>query len=349
MSTRVATDEDGTSKLSRAATIYDVAARAKVSHQTVSRYLRKYPGIRPETRERVELALAELNYRPNQAARTLATNRSLRIGAFAYEMLEVGPSQIMQGASRRARDAGYMLDLVTLFPSDDEATQNAINEMYQQNLAGVIASAPTDRVREALEAADFGVPLYIETEREDELGAEHESLNAVGTRKLVDHLVDQGHTTILNIAGPPSWIASLNRVNAYRRAMLHRGLEPLDSLHTDWSAASGYKLARQMPLDRGVTAIVATNDQVALGVVRALIERGVAVPDDMSVVGFDDIPESEFFLPPLTTVQTHFDMQGKYSIDMLLSMIHNSEAPVREDYVSADLVLRSSTARAPVA
>ena len=148
----------------RPATIYDVAKRAGVSHQTVSRMLQGYEGIRPETRARVQAALDELEYRPNLAARSLATNRSRRIGALVYELLEVGPSKTIQGASDAARHAGYLLDIVTLDPRDDSAVEQALTVLRNQDLAGIVAFAPMDLLSDRIQRADFSVPVLLETD-----------------------------------------------------------------------------------------------------------------------------------------------------------------------------------------
>ena len=325
------------------ATIYDVARQAGVSHQTVSRFLKGYTGIRPETRGRVEEALRALNYRPNMTARSLATSSSHRIGALAYEMFETGPSKLMQGASVGAREAGYLLDIVSLDPSDDQAIDSAIQLLDQHDLAGIIASAPTERVRTAILEVPFAVPVYIEGEPEDTDGDAPLSLNGRGTNLLIEHLVGLGHRDIVYVSGPSEWYAARNGANAYRRAVRSTGLVSRPVLEGDWSAQSGYDVAARIDFDSGVTAIMAANDQMALGVLRRLSERAVRVPEDVSVVGFDDIPESQFFIPPLTTLRVDFDAQGHYAIARLLSMIDGSAAPLREDFMHVQLVTRQST------
>lgn len=327
-------------------TIYDVARYAGVSHQTVSRLLKGYEGIRPETREKVEQALRDLNYRPNQAARSLATSRSHRIGALAYEMFEMGPSKMMQGASVGAREAGYLLDIVSLDPSDDHAIDTAIQLLDQHDLAGIIASAPTERVRQALLAVPFSVPLYIEGELEDDHPSSPRSVNGLGTRLQVDHLVGLGHRRILYLSGPRQWFAATNGERAYEAALAAHGLPSMPALEGDWSARSGYDAAARIPTDGSVTAVVSANDQMALGVLRRLSERGVHVPQQISVVGFDDIPESQFFIPPLTTVRVDFDQQGRHAVGMLLSMIEGGDEPSAEGSPPPQLVARDSSGAA---
>jgi DNA-binding LacI/PurR family transcriptional regulator len=332
----------------RPATIYDVARAAGVSHQTVSRYLKGFAGITPGTRSKVEAALDALNYRPNLTARSLATRRSHRIGALVYEMEEVGPSRTVQAASSAARDAGYLLDIVSLDPLDDGVIESALRLMGEHQFAGIIASAPTDRLRAALADTDFRVPVFID----EEIGERPDgapSAVLTGARLTIDHLADLGHERILHLAGPRDWVIARERAAAYRTAMTERGLRPLGLAEASgWSPGAGYRTARVADLGR-VTAIYAANDQLALGALRALHERGITVPGDMSIVGTDDIPEAEFFIPSLTTVREDFAAHGRYAIDSLLAMIEGRDRPARSDYETVEFMTRASTAMPPEA
>jgi DNA-binding LacI/PurR family transcriptional regulator len=335
---------DATERTPERATIYDVARLAGVSHQTVSRFLQGYDGIRPATRERVESALKQLDYRPNLAARALATSRSHRIGALVYELLEVGPSKTIQGASDAARHAGYLLDIVTLDPTDENAVDAALAVMRQQDLAGILAFAPMDLLSDRIQHADFAVPLLLETDVDEGAAATHTSLSDAGMDQVIDYLVSIGHRDFFHVSGPLEWWASRNRAAAYDSALARHGLESRGSLAGNWSSASGYRTGLQLPLDRGVTALVAANDQMALGLVRALSERGVAVPTDMSVTGFDDIPESEYFLPPLSTVRVDYEQQGRNLMNRFLALIGDRNATPDEPQHAPELVVRASTA-----
>ncbi|WP_108250060.1 LacI family DNA-binding transcriptional regulator [Planctomonas deserti] len=319
-------EKQGPASPRRVPTIYDVARQAGVSHQTVSRLLKGGSGIRPENRERIERVLKELDYRPNLAARSLATNRSRRIGAMAYEMLETGPSKIIQGASNAAREAGYLLDVVSLDPRSRNDIEVAVSLLAQQDLAGILAFAPTDHLVEVVAESRFSVPVYVETESDDSVPGHPASPNSDGVRQLVDHLYRLGHRRFFHISGPPAWLSARNRAVAYEGALAERGLTSLGSLPGDWSAASGYEGAMRMPSELGVTAIVAANDQMALGVLRALAERGRAVPDEVSVVGMDDLPEARFYSPPLTTVQLDFENEGRLAVKSLLGLIGDPNA-----------------------
>lgn len=336
-------ENNATTRFRGVPTIYDVAELAGVSHQTVSRLLKGGSGIRPANRARIEHALKELDYRPNLAARALATNRSHRIGAIAYEMLEMGPSKIIQGASDSAREAGYLLDIVSLDPRDEGSLEQAVTLLSQQDLAGILAFAPTDQINRVIAASHFSVPVYVETEEDDLLPGHEESLNGHGLRILVEHLVGLGHRRFFHVSGPTPWLSARNRLAAYEHALAAHGLTSVGSLAGDWSAASGYEAALRIPLDRGITAIVAANDQMALGVLRALSERGVGVPVDVSVVGFDDIPEAQYFQPPLTTVRLDFERQGRIAIRRLLALIGDDTAMPQPAAVLPELKVRHSS------
>jgi len=327
----------------RPATIYDVAKLAGVSHQTVSLYLRGHQGFRDVTRQRVETALAELNYRPNLAAKSLATSRSHRIGALVYELTEVGPSKTIQGASERARAAGYLLDIINLDPSDENAIDGALGQLGQQDLAGVLAFAPVDLIAEKIAGVPFNVPVITEAEREDAHDAAPDGINRPGLDLLVDHLVALGHRRFFHFAGPADWVAARNRITAYHDALARHGLASLGSIAGDWSAASGHAAASRMPLDLGVTAVVAANDQMALGALLAFEQRGVSVPGDLSVTGFDDIPEAAFYRPPLTTVRVDYAQQGRELVERLLRLIDETLVSPHEASSPA-LVVRASSA-----
>jgi DNA-binding LacI/PurR family transcriptional regulator len=328
----------------RPATIYDVARVARVSHQTVALILQGRKGFRPETRARVEQALKDLNYRPNFAARSLATAKSHRIGALVYELLQVGPSKTILGASRRARASGFLLDIVSVDPADNEAVSKALSALGQQDLAGVLAFAPVDLIAEEITHIPFGLPFLAEREVEGALDAEAGGINGPGLRLLVDHLAQLGHRRFFHLAGPPGWIASRNRTAAYEAALQRHGCLSVGSVAGDWTSASGYAAALRMPLDVGVTAVVAANDQMALGALLAFSERGMRVPEDLSVTGFDDIPEAAYYRPPLTTVRVDYDAHGAMLVDRLLAMIGTDGCgePVAPEPLS--LQVRASTA-----
>ncbi|WP_187432486.1 LacI family DNA-binding transcriptional regulator [Agromyces mariniharenae] len=323
------------------ATIYDVAQAAGVSHQTVSRFLKGFEGIRPATRERVERALGELDYRPNLTARSLKSGRSHRIGALTHDLSQVGPSRVAEGASAAAREAGYVLDLISLDARNPRAIEESLDLLTQHDLAGVLALSNTDEMTRAFETSEFRVPAYVHTEADDAVTGHPSDLTGVGIPALIDHLADLGHRRLLHIAGPGNWSASRNRILAFEAGVERAGLASAGILAGDWSARSGYEAVRSLP-EVPATAILAANDQTALGAMLALKERGLRVPEDVSVVGIDDIPEAAYYDPPLTTVRIDFESRGRQTLLTLLARIERTEVRAI-DVPPPELVVRRSS------
>ncbi len=321
------------------ATIYDVAEAAGVSHQSVSRYMRGLD-MRPGTKAKIEKALETLHYRPNLTARALITGRSHRIGALTHEVNQFGPSLIIQGATSAAREAGYLLDVVTLDMGDVSELNQALSQLMQYDLAGILAFASTDSTRKVFEQTDFGVPALIAAEEEDLTINSH--LDGPGIGELVAHLVGLGHDHLLHIAGPETWSAARNRLHAFEAALAHYGLKPAGIVHGDWSARSGYDTIHALPDASLPTAILAGNDQMALGAIHALTERGLRIPEDVSVTGVDDIPEAAYFTPALTTIRLDFRAQGRDALSTLLRAI-DGDARVDSGIPQPRLMLRNST------
>lgn len=324
----------------RPATIYDVARAAGVSHQTVSRYLKGYEGIRPETKLKVTEALSELDYSPNLNARSLTTGRSHRIAALTHEISQVGPSKILEAANDAARDAGYVLDVITLDARDPANIQDSIDEMMQRDFAGVLALASTDEMARVFESTTFRVPTYVETDP-DVLWPDAR-VHPIGFGSLLEHLAALGHRDLLHIAGSIGWIAARNRVREYEAAVDDLGLTSRGVVYGDWSSRSGYEVVMSLPEPLEVTAIVAANDQTALGAILALTDRGYRIPEDISVTGIDDIPEAAYLRPPLTTLRVDFGGQGRGAFNQLLARIEGAEPPALPVYPS-ELVVRRST------
>ena len=328
--------------------MHDVARLAGVSHQTVSRVLNAEPGIRPSTHARVEAAIVSLEYRRNPAATALASRRSHRIGALVSGLLESGPSKFIEGAAAEAREAGYVLDIVSLTVGGDGVVSDAVELLEQQDLAGVLAFSPSAHLRDALGLLQLRVPVVVSMAPEDDAAADDaHGGNAVATRLALEHLLARGHQRVVLIAGPHQWASAERRTTAYHTVMVEHGLTALPLIEGDWTARSGYEAGWRLPLDAGVTAVLAANDQMALGVLRALHERGVHVPDQMSVLGIDDIPESEYFLPPLTSVRLDFNGYGRESISTLLRTIQPTTHRPAQHATAPRLIVRGSTQHAP--
>ncbi|NHI17774.1 LacI family DNA-binding transcriptional regulator [Microbacterium excoecariae] len=328
----------------RPATIYDVARAAGVSHQTVSRFLRGYEGIRPHTRERVEQALATLDYRPNLTARSLKSGTSHIVAALTHELAQVGPARTAEGATAAAREAGYVLDLITLDVHDPRAIERTLGELRQRRLAGVLALSSTDEMNRAFAETAFGVPFHIHAEA-DEPGGGATELAVSGIPQLIAHLADLGHERLVHVAGAANWSASRNRARAVAAAAARAGIEVVAELPGDWSARSGHDAVAALPELPDATAYVAANDQMALGVMLALRERGLRIPEDVSVAGIDDIPEAAYFDPPLTTLRIDFAARGRQAFGELVARIDEGAGGAIRAPGRPELIRRRSTGR----
>jgi DNA-binding LacI/PurR family transcriptional regulator len=322
------------------ATIYDVARQAGVSHQTVTRLLSGFEGIRPATRERVEEAIVALEYRPNQAARLLRTNRSNRIGALAHEMTKSGPSAVIQGASRRAHEAGYVLDIVIVDGYDDRSIRDALGVLERERVAGILVTAQTEQMRQMFLSIPIDAPMQVGSHVNEEAG--QHGLQRESGRLAARHLIELGHRRMLVVAGARDWLSTQERLEGFGSVCREHGAQIVVE-YGDWSPESGYDIAHRLDLDAEMTAVFAQNDHMALGVIRALHERGCEVPRDLSVMGVDDIPEARFLTPPLTTVAIDFEAEGRFAIDWLVSRIESSTPPSRAQAPLPRLVVRDST------
>ena len=327
----------------RSPVMADVARLAGVSHQTVSRVVNGQENLRPETKERVLDAIRKLGYRPNNAARALASRRSGTIGVIGSKTGFWGPSSIHRTVQAAGRDAGYFVSSVNLQSLTRAEFVDAIEHLRSQHVEGIVLIAATDEALEVARAQeDLGTPVVVV---EGDPGKTRWTVGvdqAAGAELATRHLLELGHTEIVHVGGPPSWAESRARRQGWQRTMEAAGLRPAEHLTGDWSARSGFELGLEIAGRPDVTAVFCANDQMALGVLRALAESGRSVPGEVSVVGFDDIPEAAYLLPPLTTVQQDFPAVGRLAITTLRAAIDDEPAPER--LISPALVVRASSA-----
>ncbi|MGK5740330.1 LacI family DNA-binding transcriptional regulator [Micromonospora sp. URMC 103] len=333
----------------RAAVMSDVARLAGVSHQTVSRVLNNHPSVRQETRERVLRAVHQLNYRPNALARGLAARRSKVIGVVSFDTILYGPAATLLGIERAARAAGYGISIVTLERLDRSGVAAAINALSEQSVAGVVLIAPMVSAAVAVHGLPTGVPaVVVEPGGDGELPSVAVD-QVAGARLAVEHLLALGHETVVHVAGPRDWLEARDRVEGWRLALeaADRRVPPV--ITGDWSPRAGYEIGQSLAERRDVSAVFCANDHQALGLLRALHQRGVRVPEDVSVVGFDDIPEAEYLSPPLTTVRQDFDEVGRRCVAALLDLLDAGPSPARThpSPVEPTLVVRSSSGGRP--
>ena len=322
----------------------DVAQLAGVSHQTVSRVLNDHPNVRPDTRDRVLSAIERLGYRPNSAARILVTGRSQALGVVSFDTTLYGPASTVFGIEQAAREAGYFVSIASLAALDVESVREAVDRLIAQSVAGLMIVAPLMSAAEAIAVVPPDLPVVVVQGGPDagapEVIVDHES----GARQAVEHLLSLGHRTVWHIAGPDGWIESRTRLAGWQAALSAAGAKAPAVLPGDWSARSGYLAGRRLARLRGVTAVFAANDQMSLGLLRALHEAGRRVPDDVSVVGFDDIPEAAYLSPPLTTIRQDFAEVGRRSLDLMVAQLATGNRMESKVLVPAQIVVRQSTA-----
>ncbi len=323
----------------------DVARLAGVSHQTVSRVLNDHPNVRDETRLRVRAAIAELGYRPNRAARDLATGRSQVIGVVAQNTTLYGPAELLSAFEEVAIEAGFGVSLGRVRSLDRQSIATAVERHLAQRVAGLVIIAPVASAGEALDHLSVSVPL-VAVDGDPNGSAPVVTVDQVaGAREVTRHLLDAGHSTVWHVSGPADWFDSAGRIRGWEAALREAGAEVPPFVPADWSAAAGYRAGQMLARMPDVTAVFTANDHLALGLLRALHERGRRVPHDVSVVGFDDVPEAAYFIPPLTTVRPAFDAVAMAVLELLLRQIDTGE-PARERIaVAPSLVIRDSVAR----
>ncbi len=325
----------------------DVAKLAGVSHQTVSRVLNGAPHVRPGTRERVLAAIRELDYRPNSAARALVTRRSQALGVVSFDSTLYGPASMLDGIERAARSAGYFVSVASLRSLDSRSVQEAVDRLRGQGVEGVLVIAPQISAVSAVARLSSSVPVVA-------VGSGTQSQvpmvsvdNRSGAEAATRHLLDLGHRTVHHLAGPAGWLESQDRQEGWRHALEAAGAPVPHVESGDWSARSGYEAGLRIAQQGEASAVFCANDHMALGLLRALHEAGRSIPGDISVVGFDDIPEAGYFTPPLTTLRQDFGELGRRALELLVEDLAGGAVTRTQVLISPDLVLRRSAGPAP--
>ncbi len=326
----------------RAPNIRDVARAAGVSHQTVSRVINGHPALRDSTRQRVLQAMEELRFRPNRAARALVTSESRTIGALVSSGAEYGPSASLRAVETAADEAGYVVDTAHIDHADRASIESALDRMVAHAVEGLVILAPQSRTLEVIEQLSIRIPFVTV----HSLHSEDHRMSVdqlAGARSATRHLLELGHQRVVHVPGPEGWVETDARRQGYREEMAAWGFEPVVVPAGAWTADSGYRAGLGLRGRRGFSAVFSGNDHIALGLVHAFVEAGQDVPGDVSVVGFDDVPEAAHFLPPLTTVRQDFPELGRRCMAVLLAELRG-EQPVRPGDVEPVLVVRDSTA-----
>jgi len=326
--------------------MHDVARLAGVSHQTVSRVLNDHPNVRAETREKVLAAIAELGYRRNSAARALVTRRSGVLGVVMISAPEFGPTSTIIALESAAHAAGYSVSLTTLPNFSVEQVARVFEHFLALGAEGVVVVAPLSSVTETIRPFALQLPV-VTIAAGQPAGQEFHPISVdqqLGARLATRYLIELGHREIVHVRGPQDWFDAQQRYVGWRAELEDAGVAVPEPIDADWSAARGFEIGRELAREGLPSAVFAANDQLALGLLRAFFEAGVSVPGDVSVVGFDDIPGSAYFSPPLTTVRQEFDRLGRKAIGMLLAAIDGE--PLDHTPIPPRLVVRGSTGAA---
>src|SRR3954462_3244787 len=340
---------DGRVGRRRTAVMADVAKLAGVSHQTVSRVINDSTHVRPETRRRVLAAMRQLDYRPNPAARALVTGRSQTLGVVSFDTTLYGPASTLFAIEQAAHAAGYFITIVSLLALDRVSVMGAIERLRVQGVDGILVISPQERAAEALVHLPADIPLVaveagpagaVPVVAVDQFG---------GAQSATRLLLDLGHRAVCHIAGPRDFLEAQQRVEGWGAAVGAAGAEAPPVLTGDWSPRSGYELGERLAEDPSGTAVFVRDDQMALGLLRALHERDRRIPDSISVVGFDDIPEAQYFTPPLTTVRQDFGEMGRSALRLLLDAMNGTGPPAARLTVAPEPVVRRSTGPPPAA
>ena len=326
----------------------DVARAAGVSQKTVSRVVNDAPNVREPVRARVLKAIDDLGFRPNAAARALVTQRTATIGIVTAGIPLYGPSAQLFGLERAAREAGYAVVIVATADGALDELEAAVDRLLALQVDGLAIGAPVGGVD--LPPSTFrGVPAIIVGDPlVDTSGCVWVSCDqATGARTATQHLLSLGHRTVWHVAGPPTWHSAEVRRESWAQALAAAGVEREDPFVGDWTAASGYAAGLRLAERPDVTAVFAANDHMAIGVLCALRERGRDVPTEVSVVGFDDTPESEYAMVPLTTVRQDFDALARRAVAELVAALSGRPSEPGPITLPVELVVRHSSGPPP--
>ena len=326
-------------------TLEDVAKHCGVSYQTVSRVVNHAANVADKTRLKVQTSINELGYIPNRLAQRLASKRSYTLGLATVDISLHAAAQIAAGIKLEAKNQDFSVVLSIVDSDEDNRCQLAFNELNSQHVDGIIINASLDAHQaEILSHNSKQIPtIFVDvppcTQALSVVYDQH-----YGASLGAQHLLDLGHQQIAIINGPAKSTTSRLRLQGATETLATQKISPVFVTEGDWSAASGYQSTLSlMESGAAFTAILVANDQMALGVLKALTDRGLRVPQDVSVVGYDDTQESRFYQPALTTVKQDFHQLGKEAVLRLLEMIQSETKQPTSSLMQSTLLVRKST------
>jgi len=337
-------------------TIKDVAQAAGVSTQTVSRVVNKFSYVSEETRQRVEEVVEQLGYRPSTLARSLIQQRSYTLGVVTFGLKYIGPSRTLNGVADKADELGYMLLMKELDNFDINSIDDVIDSLLARQVDGIIWVAPEignnhSWLDERLEKIPVPV-LFLAMEPREGISSVATD-NYQGAVMAVQHLLDCGRTKIGHISGPLSWWEADERKRGWRDTLIKADLDASDQhcKEGNWSSASGEQAFIQLlEVFPNLDAVFVANDQMALGVLREAHRKGIRIPEQLAIIGFDNLPESAYFYPSLTTISQDLQMLGEQSVQYVVEMIQarqgNQSVIAQSRFIQPTLIVRESTKRA---
>jgi LacI family transcriptional regulator len=325
-----------------------VAREAGVSTQTVSRVLNDRPDVSPETRERIKDIIRKLGYQPNAMARSLASDRTRTLGLITEDFSDYFFTQVIAGAEEEARRHGYLFMLGSTERNLQDDPEY-IRLLRERHVDGFLFSRPSTESG-SIHIADLirsGIPVVnAACYFPEEICTVVDIDNVTGGRLAAQHIKEGGHERVATIHGPAGWKSVSDRAKGFMHQLNTYGLslKPQLVVEGDWSYESGYRTMQQL-LSRGesFTALFVHNDQMAIGAMRALRQIGRRVPNDVSVIGYDDIPAAEFAVPPLTTVRQPMRELGAVATRLLIKAIEEGEQNDEEVFLQPELIIREST------
>ena len=328
----------------RRPSLRDVAERAGASVQTVSRVANGEPNVTEGLRNRVLTAMNELGYRPNAAARAIRRGAFHTVGVVYHDLVSVGVHRSVEAISKSAAENGFATTLMPIAVRSSQAADGAFTRLGEMAVDAIIVVLPDHF--EAVESLHIppdvrtvviGPPLLSGA-------ASLDFDQQLGARLAVEHLLSLGHRTVHHIAGPDGSYAAESRLSSWENTLrLHGRMVP--GVHRgSWTPASGYRAMQRLLAEESPSAVFVANDQMALGVYRAMHEAGLRIPGDVSVVGFDDVAEAAMYAPPLTTIAEDWTELGRQAVRAALEPHPGTTPPA--DSLATALVMRDSTARA---
>ncbi len=311
------------------ANIKDVASVAGVSTQTVSRVINERPDVSPETRKRVKDVIEQVGYRPSALARSLISQRSHTLGVVIAGLKYIGPSTALSGIASAAEEAGYSLLLKELPRFDANNIEPIFQALLSHHVDGIIwavSEVGENRNWVNTPPLDVEIPLvFLTMEPQKQLSVVSIN-NYMGGRLATSHLLEQGYRHVGHIAGPLEWWEARQRMRAWKDVLSEAGIEVKDNhwVEGNWSSSSGAlaveKLFEKFP---EMDSIFVANDQMSLSALQAIHQKGLRIPEDIGVVGFDNIPESAYFWPSLTTVQQDQYSVAKAAVEEMIKIIES--------------------------